>query len=56
MTDKIPDSFDPTQPDLPTKAVDPDPHPDSGPLQDEETPHTPETDQPVPLGSEDDAR
>ncbi|KGM14023.1 chromosome partitioning protein [Cellulomonas bogoriensis] len=36
MTENLPDSFDPKQPDLPTKAVDPDPIPaDDG---DEDTP------------------
>jgi hypothetical protein len=29
-TEKVPDSFDPKQPDLPTLAVDPNPLPDSG--------------------------
>ena len=29
MSESIPDSFDPQQPDLPTLAVDPDPLPDS---------------------------
>ena len=27
MSENLPDSFDPKQPDLPTLAVDPDPHP-----------------------------
>jgi hypothetical protein len=29
MTENLPESFDPKQPDLPTLAVDPDPIPDS---------------------------
>lgn len=29
MSTDLPDSFDPKQPDLPTKAVDPDPIPDT---------------------------
>lgn len=33
MTENVPDSYDPKQPDLPTAAVDPDPLPD-----DEKTP------------------
>ena len=28
MSENVPDSFDPAQPDLPTQAVDPDPLPD----------------------------
>ena len=31
MTENLPESFDPKQPDLPTLAVDPDPIPDSEP-------------------------
>ncbi len=38
----LPDSFDPAQPDLPTKAVDPDPHPasDGGEHEPKETTET----------------
>jgi len=37
MTENLPDSFDPKQPDLPTLAVDPDPLPDSHPAEDTST-------------------
>ncbi|WP_250445583.1 chromosome partitioning protein [Actinotalea sp. C106] len=43
MSDKLPDSFDPDQPDLPTKAVDPDPVPDKDESAEHEPKRTAET-------------
>lgn len=40
MSENLPDSYDPEQPDLPTKAVDPDPHPD--PDEGQDTRHFPD--------------